>query len=154
MVASGLQLYTNSISTGGSLNSVSARPRWFMLTSRVRGSGVSFIQAAALMPNAEELLMEKPPPRTPNFPATAGRAMIAAAALPPFRLRSSPQPQRTSAGVADAYILANFSSASGSISASAAARSMVHSRARARRSAAPRVCSARKRSSARPLSNK
>src|SRR6266545_6238603 len=99
MVASGLQLYTNSIRTGGSLNSVSARPRRFMLTRRVGGSGVSFIHAAALIPKAAELLIEKPPPRTPNFPATAGKAMIAAAALPPLRFRSRPQPQRTSAGV-------------------------------------------------------
>ena len=69
-----------------------------MLTRRVAGSGVSFIHAAALMPQAEELLIEKPPPRTPNLPPTAGSAMIAAAAAPPLRLRSRPQPQRISAG--------------------------------------------------------
>ena len=69
-----------------------------MLTMRVDGSGVSFIQAAALMPSAVELLIEYPPPRTPNLPATAGSASTAAAAAPPLRLRSSPQPQRTSAG--------------------------------------------------------
>ena len=71
-----------------------------MLTRRVAGSGVSFIHAAALMPSAAELLIEKPPPRTPNLPPTAGSARTAAAALPPLRLRSSPQPHRTSAGEA------------------------------------------------------
>ena len=44
-----------------------------MLTMRVDGSGVSFIQAAALMPSAVELLIEYPPPRTPNLPATDGK---------------------------------------------------------------------------------
>ena len=70
-----------------------------MLTMRVGGSGVSFIHAAALMPKAAELLIEKPPPRTPNLPATAGSASTAATALPPLRLRSSPQPQRITAGL-------------------------------------------------------
>jgi hypothetical protein len=65
---------------------------------RVRGSGVSFIQADALIPQVLELLIEKPPPRTPNLPATAGSAITAAAALPPFRLRSRPQPHRINAG--------------------------------------------------------
>ncbi len=69
-----------------------------MLTTRVCGSGVSVSQAFAVMPHAEELLIENPPPRTPNLPATAGSAMIAAAAPPPFRLRSRPHPHRTSAG--------------------------------------------------------
>ena len=69
-----------------------------MLTMRVVGSGVSFIHAAALMPKADELLIEKPPPRTPNFPATAGSASTAATALPPLRLRSSPHPHRITAG--------------------------------------------------------
>src|SRR5919197_2787386 len=98
-----------------------------MLTRRVGGSGVSFIHAAALMPSAAELLIEKPPPRTPNFPATAGNAMIAAAALPPFRLRSSPHPHRTTAGDAATYISANLVSVPASVPASAAARSIVHS---------------------------
>ena len=40
----------------------------------------------------------KPPPRTPNLPATAGSASTAATALPPLRLRSRPQPTRITAG--------------------------------------------------------
>ena len=68
-----------------------------MFTRRVAGSGVS-IQAADLRPNASELLIEYPPPRTPNLPPTAGSASTAAAAFPPLRLRSRPQPHRTSAG--------------------------------------------------------
>ena len=68
-----------------------------MFTRRVAGSGVS-IHCADLRPNASELLIENPPPRTPNLPATAGSASTAAAALPPLRFRSSPQPQRTTAG--------------------------------------------------------
>ena len=68
-----------------------------MLTRRVAGSGVS-IHCASFRPKASELLIEKPPPRTPNLPPTDGSASTAAAALPPLRLRSRPQPQRTSAG--------------------------------------------------------
>src|ERR1051326_6589558 len=97
MVASGLQLYTNNIFTGGLSYSVSARPRWFMLTTRVGGSGAS-IHCFDFWPYARELLIDNPPPRTPNFPATDGTARTAAAALPPLRLRSRPQPHRTTAG--------------------------------------------------------
>src|SRR5512143_190566 len=110
---------------------------------RVEGSGVSFIHAAALMPHDAELLIEKPPPLTPNLPPTAGSAMMAAAALPPLRLRSSPHPQRMSAGDDSAYRTANREMAAGSTSAIAAARSMVHSLARSRSASQPRVWSAR-----------
>ena len=47
-------------------------------------------------------LIVMPPPRTPNFPATAGSAKMARTALPPLRLRSTPQPQRITAGDAAA----------------------------------------------------
>ena len=47
---------------------------------------------------AAELLVEYPPPRTPNFPPTAGSASTAIAAAPPFLFRSSPHPHRTTAG--------------------------------------------------------
>ena len=39
-----------------------------------------------------------PPPRTPNLPAIAGSAKMARTALPPLRLRSTPQPQRMTRG--------------------------------------------------------
>ncbi len=72
-----------------------------MLSVRVGGSGSA---ARAPEPRFQtfELLWVKPPPRTPNLPATAGRASTAAAAEPPLRLRSRPQPQRITAGLASA----------------------------------------------------
>ncbi len=76
------------------------RPTLFMLMARVGGSeSASHVRS---MFHDAELLIEKPPPRTPNLPATAGSASTAAAALPPLRLRSSPQPHLTSAGDAAA----------------------------------------------------
>jgi hypothetical protein len=96
-VTAAFELYTNSSFTGGSWYSVRARPSRFMLTMRVRGSS-AFTQLR-VMPQDAELLMAYPPPRTRNFPATAGRARIANDALPPFRLRSCPQPQRMTAGL-------------------------------------------------------
>ena len=78
------------------------------------------------MPNAVELLIENPPPRTPNLPATAGSASTAAAALPPLRFRSSPHPHRTSAGELSMYSRPGVAGPRASIPASAAARSMVH----------------------------
>ena len=60
-------------------------------------------RATALIGKARLRLMVKPPPRTPNFPATAGSARMARTAWPPLRLRSTPQPQRTTAGDAAAY---------------------------------------------------
>ena len=48
------------------------------------------------------LLIVYPPPRTPNLPATAGSARIAAMADPPFLFRSGPHPQRITAGVVSA----------------------------------------------------
>src|SRR6516225_1620100 len=102
-----------------------------MLTTRVGGSGAS-IHCLDFWPNASELLIENPPPRTPNLPATDGSARIAAAALPPFRFRSSPHPQRTSAGDALTYRAASRRSAAGSMPASAAALSIVHPDAAAR----------------------
>ena len=62
----------------------------------------ALVYVAAFAPDKGESvasLIENPPPRTPNFPATAGRARMAIAALPPLRLRSTPQPHRTTAGV-------------------------------------------------------
>ena len=69
-----------------------------MLTRRVGWLGRVVHPRRRLDAQAVELLIEKPPPRTPNLPATAGSARTAAAALPPLRLRSRPQPQRTSGG--------------------------------------------------------
>src|SRR5260370_2094736 len=73
-----------------------------MLTSRV-------VQLAAPAAAAEsrsqafEFDIVYPPPRTPNLPATAGNARMAATADPPLRFRSTPQPQRMTAGCDSAY---------------------------------------------------
>ena len=80
-----------------------------MLTIRVDGSlACNHIEGENF--KAAALLIEYPPPRTPNFPATAGSARMAMAALPPLRFRSTPQPQRMTAGFRSAYSSANFSS--------------------------------------------
>src|SRR6187455_1236056 len=97
-----------------------------MLTMRVCGSGVSFIQVADLIPSAVELLIVKPPPRTPNLPATAGRASTDATALPPLRFRSSPQPHLMTAGLVVAYDSARDLRSAASTPATLAARSRVH----------------------------
>ncbi len=68
-----------------------------MLTGRVAGSG-SAAASDVLRSHTAELLSVYPPPRSPKAPATAGRARTAAAADPPLRFRSSPQPQRMTAG--------------------------------------------------------
>src|SRR3954468_1391335 len=96
MVTAGLQVYTNNNFTGGFGGSVSTRPRRFMLITRVSAS-CARSQGRARSHDAE-LLIANPPPRTPNLPPTAGSASIAAAAFPPFRLRSRPQPHRSRAG--------------------------------------------------------
>ena len=44
------------------------------------------------------LLIVYPPPGTPNAFTSAGSASTAITASVPFRLRSSPQPQRTTDG--------------------------------------------------------
>ena len=123
-----------------------------MFTTRVDGSPAPIQDF--VMPHDPELLSVYPPPRTPNLPATAGSARIAAAAFPPFRFRSSPHPQRITAGDAAAYLRARSAMASGSSPATAAARSKVHSRARARKAPAPVVCASRKASSASPFSKR
>src|SRR5262245_61335547 len=95
-----------------------------MLIARVGGSGSrSHVRS---MFHAVELLIEYPPPRTPNLPATAGSARIAAAALPPLRFRSSPQPHLTRAGEAFAYSSAKARSLSAARPLTSAARSKVH----------------------------
>jgi hypothetical protein len=53
---------------------------------------------AGVFGNAYEAPLISPPPGTPNFPASAGRAKIARMPLPPFRLRSSPLPTVITAG--------------------------------------------------------
>ena len=68
-----------------------------MLTTRVAGS-LAAVTAVESTVHAPELLSENPPPRTPNLPATAGSESTAIAAFPPFRFRSSPQPQRDERG--------------------------------------------------------
>src|SRR3954467_1598985 len=108
-----------------------------MLTMRVSGSGGA-IQGRSMFHDAE-LLIEKPPPRTPNLPPTAGSASTDIAALPPLRFRSSPQPQRINAGELSAYILAAVSSAAASTPATSAARASVHGSARSRSASAPVV---------------
>ena len=125
-----------------------------MLTRRVGGSGVSSIQAAALIPRAAELLIEKPPPRTPNLPATAGSAMTAAAALPPLRLRSSPQPQRMTRRRSDGVERGEALEIGGVDFARSRRASIVHSSARARRPSTPRACSPRNAVAASPRSNR
>src|SRR5918999_5932484 len=98
-----------------------------MLTSRVSGSGAS-IHGRSMFQDAE-LLIEYPPPRTPNLPPTAGSARTAIAAFPPLRLRSSPHPHRMSAGELSAYSVASRSTAAGSTPATSAARLKLHSAA-------------------------
>src|SRR6185369_2970238 len=80
-----------------------------MFTSRAEFAGSSPAASRASRSHAFELLIVNPPPRTPNFPATAGRARTAATADPPLRLRSRPQPQRTAAGRESAYSRAKAS---------------------------------------------
>src|SRR2546426_12358396 len=108
-----------------------------MLTRRVSGSGD--LLHARSRPHEAELLIEYPPPRTPNLPPTAGSASTAIAALPPLRFRSSPHPQRISAGLLVAYSCAMRASVAASTPATSAARSNVHGSARVRRSSAPCV---------------
>src|SRR5512137_217371 len=108
-----------------------------MLTTRVDASSAPIHDF--VMPHDAELLIVKPPPRTPNLPATAGRARMAAAALPPLRLRSSPHPHLITAGDVPAYIVANAVMASAGTPATSAARSGVHARARSRNRSAPVV---------------
>src|ERR1700674_5384750 len=91
-----------------------------------------------------ELLSVYPPPRTPNFPATADSARMAAVADPPLRLRSRPQPHRIAAGLDDASHVANRSKPPAGTDAVRAARSIVHGFARRRSSSAPVACAARK----------
>ena len=80
------------------------------------------------MPHDAELLIAYPPPRTPNFPPTAGNARIAIAALPPLRLRSSPHPHRMSAGELRRVELRDLLRGSPDRTpATSAARSKVHS---------------------------
>jgi hypothetical protein len=71
-----------------------------MLTRRVGGSPEPIHERS--IPQDAELLSAYPPPRTPNFPPTAGNARIAIAALPPLRLRSRPHPHRMREGERDA----------------------------------------------------
>jgi hypothetical protein len=73
------------------------RPSRFMLSVRT-GGGSSPTAAEVSSAQVSEVLRVNPPPRTPSFPPTAGRASTAATAEPPLRLRSTPQPQRTTAG--------------------------------------------------------
>src|SRR5207249_8693062 len=108
-----------------------------MLTRRVSGSGD--LLHARSRPHDAELLMEYPPPRTPNLPPTAGSASTAIAALPPLRFRSRPHPQRTSAGELVAYNSAARSRAPASMPATAAASAIVHGSARSRSFSAPLV---------------
>src|SRR5437773_11008695 len=99
-----------------------------MLTSRVDGSSVA-IHVLSMF-HDPELLIEYPPPLTPNLPPTAGSASTAAAAWPPLRFLSSPHPQRTSAGELDAYSSAKRSIAAASTPHTSAASRNVQCSAR------------------------
>ncbi len=63
---------------------------------RARRSGRCSL--AGVFGNAKPAPLTRPPPGTPNFPASAGRAKIARMPLPPFWLRSSPLPTLMEAG--------------------------------------------------------
>src|SRR5919198_5095021 len=123
-----------------------------MLTRRVGGSSAA-IQGRSMFQEAE-LLMEYPPPRTPNLPPTAGSASTDIAALPPLRFRSRPHPQRTSAGELVAYNSAARSRAPASMPATAAAPAIVHGSARSRSFSAPLVWLRRNASSVKPFANR
>src|SRR5436309_15632954 len=101
-----------------------------MLISRVTGAGRSPAAARESRPQAFELLIVYPPPRTPNFPATAGSASTAAIAEPPLRFLSRPQPHRIAAGLDSAYISAKRSICPAGIRAARAAASGVQGAAR------------------------
>src|SRR5258706_7737891 len=98
----------NNALTGGFATERSTSPRTFMLIWRVFHSAAPAARGGSNF-HAAELLSVYPPPRTPNFPATAGGARTEATADPPLRFRSRPQPQRKAAGLDSAYRFANRS---------------------------------------------
>ncbi len=84
---------------GDSVGSSRCAPTSTMFSVRVPGGSRSGrCSLASVFGNTKPAPLTRPPPGTPNFPASAGSAKIARMPLPPFWLRSSPLPTLIEAG--------------------------------------------------------
>src|SRR5947207_1760762 len=92
---------------------------------------------AGVFGNAPRAPLTRPPPFTPNLPASAGSANAARTPLPPFWLRSSPLPTAIAAGEIVRNHSANCWTSRSSSPHSPAAAASVHGRASAMYSSYP-----------------
>jgi len=112
-----------------------------MLSVRVpRGTRSGRASRAGVLGNANEAPLTRPPPGTPNFPASAGSAKTARMPLPPFWLRSSPLPTLIAAGESVWYHSASRRTTPTGTPQVRAASSGVHARASVMNASKPSTC--------------
>src|SRR5438093_1048556 len=125
-------------SGGARFGSVRCRPTSTMFSVRVPfGTKSGRASFAGVFGNAPRAPLTRPPPFTPNLPASAGSANAARTPLPPFWLRSSPLPTAIAAGEIVRNHSANCWTSRSSSPHSRAAAASVHGRARAMYSSYP-----------------